>query len=282
MPLPRQPFRNIVPVVTRTVGIEEDRVHNLLGTAFMVGKGLFMSAHHVFGVIPAVNQEIAVILNEDNVLTLFAAQMLYQDSNHDIAVARVEHWPDFEPLSIDPTDNLTMNLDIVTVEYSPTQSGVQLSDGRSAMAIAANWHKGNIIREYTPSFGYSGTTACIDLSFPALKGASGAPVIQEQSGKVLGMIVANIERQLMPAQIERTELPDGSSEEIRRYLLPSAQAIRASHLREALSCATDDNKEISRERPKRLARAAELFLIRSLCAWRWPAGVQVSGRSSFP
>ena len=107
------------------------------------------------------------------------------------------------------------------------------------MATAANWHKENIIREYTPSFGYQNTTACIDLSYPALKGASGAPVIQEQSGNVLGMVVSNIERQLMPAQIERTERPDGTSDEIRRYFLPSTQAIRAVHLREALSRVTD-------------------------------------------
>jgi hypothetical protein len=235
MPLPRKPLSAIVPVVTRTAGLSEDRVHELLGTAFLVGPGLFMSAKHVFGVTPPAGQETAVVLNDSGDLSGHSLKVVYQDSKHDIAIAQSEGWPEEEILTVAPTDNLIMNHNVLTVEYSPTQGGVQLPDGRTAMTITANWQKGNIVREYKPDFGYISSTACIDLSYPALKGASGAPVISEESGYVLGMIVGNIERQIMPAQIERTVRQDGTTDEIRRYFLPSGQAIRAAHLREALS-----------------------------------------------
>jgi hypothetical protein len=46
--------------------------------------------------------------------------------------------------------------------------------------------------------------------------------VDEQSGYVVGIIVGNIERQLMPAQTERTERLDGTGDEIIRYFIPPA------------------------------------------------------------
>jgi hypothetical protein len=234
MPLPRHPQSVVAPVVTSTLGAQ-DQVHELLGTAFLVGEELFMSAKHVFSVIPPDGQEIVLVSTASGKARVYSAEVIYQDALHDIAVARVGGWPANEPFSIYPTDELLMNSNVLTVDYSPTRSGVRLPDGRSSMQISANWQKGNVVREYVPDFGYEHSPSCIDLSYPALKGASGAPVVDEQSGYVVGMIVGNIERQLMPAQIERTERLDGTRDEIIRYFLPSAQALRASHLRDALS-----------------------------------------------
>lgn len=73
----------------------------------------------------------------------------------------------------------------------------------------------------------------LDLSFAAFKGASGAPVIEENSGKVLGMIVGNINRHLLPAQMERVEMPDGVTQTI-SYFAPYGRAIRARHLKASL------------------------------------------------
>jgi hypothetical protein len=61
-------------------------------------------------------------------------------------------------------------------------------------------------------------------------------VIEEPSGRVLGMIVANTERHLLPAHLERIERSDNSIEEI-RYFAPYAQAIRAMHLNATLEAA---------------------------------------------
>jgi hypothetical protein len=104
------------------------------------------------------------------------------------------------------------------------------------MQISANWHQGHIVRAYLATLGHQQPTSCVDLSFPAFRRASGAPVLHADSGEVLGMIVANVERHLMPAHLERVERDDGVVEEI-RYFLPNGQAIRATHLRDAADMA---------------------------------------------
>jgi hypothetical protein len=96
--------------------------------------------------------------------------------------------------------------------------------------------KDTSFREYWAEFSFDNDAASyIDVSYPALKGASGAPVVNELSGHVLGMIVGNVENQLAPDEIERTQRSDGTKDQIIRYFLPSAHAIRASHLRDVLT-----------------------------------------------
>jgi hypothetical protein len=82
---------------------------------------------------------------------------------------------------------------------------------------------------YISSYPESIPTSCLELSFPALKGASGAPVVVEVSGVVVGMIVENVQHELLPSHIER--VTDGAKhvEEI-KYVLPSAKAISWKHL----------------------------------------------------
>lgn len=127
-----------------------------------------------------------------------------------------------------------MNSNVLAIEYSEPGRNVPLDDGTTAMGIGPNWHKGYMVREYTARFGHEGPTGCLDLSFPALRGASGAPVVDENTGLVLGMIVANVERHLMAAQIERVIRSDNTIDEV-RYFAPYAQAIMALHLRQALA-----------------------------------------------
>jgi hypothetical protein len=212
----------------------EDRVVHLLGTCFAIAPRLFMSANHVFGVLPSVREKLRIVSMGTRPLRAFEASVVYQDQRHDIAIARVDNWPIDEHLQISTNDSLIMNENILSVEYSSSRGGQILSDGRSAIFLTPNWHKGHMVREYEPGFSHEANDASyIDLSFPALKGASGAPVIGENSFQVLGMILSNVETQLMPAQVEITHRTDGTQDEIRRYFLPSAHAIRAEHLRSA-------------------------------------------------
>lgn len=238
MPLPQKPTMVIAPVVTNTIGTK-DSGHEVLGTCFQVGPGLFMSAKHVFGIAPSAGLEISLVFDSADPISTYKAQLVYQDPKLDISIARVEGWPVDEPFKIAPTNELAMNTGVLTVEYSPTRPRGELPDGRPTMPIQANFHKGHVVREYRETFGHQYMASCIDLSYPALKGASGAPVVRESDGIVLGMIVGNVEQQLLPAQIERTESKDGIKDEIVRYFLPSGQALRAAHLREALSRVSD-------------------------------------------
>jgi Trypsin-like peptidase domain len=232
MPLLRRPTSVIIPIALGRVESER-RAGDILGTAFLVGPNLFMSAHHVLGVEPAPGQTLAALLVDGEHIGAYAAELVFSDPHRDIALARVEDWPVTEHLPISNTDELFMNQNVLTIEYSPTRTGVPMPDGDSGIDITANWHKGNMVRQYRDDFGRGGMVRCINLSYPAFKRASGAPV-HEATGHVLGMILSNIESELSPAHLERIELPDGTAHETVRYFLPSARAIHASHLRQAL------------------------------------------------
>jgi hypothetical protein len=162
---------------------------------------------------------------------------VHVDPAFDIAVGLVEGWPTLDFLRLAQGDALHMNIGVLTTEFSPTESRSQ-PGGMTVIAIGTNWHQGHIVREYTTEFGHARPTHCIDLSYPAFRGASGAPVVLSDFGDVVGMVVANVERHLLPAHLERIERRDGDVEHI-QYFLPNAQAIRASHLRAALAQARE-------------------------------------------
>src|ERR1700733_2149636 len=122
--LPKKPMKVITQVLTRTTGADEAATQKALGTAFLVGRGIFMSANHVLGVIPDTGTEMAVIHVDGTLLTTYAVEVIHQDSFHDIAVARAPEWPDEGWLPIAPTDDLTVNTDVVSVEYSATHTRI--------------------------------------------------------------------------------------------------------------------------------------------------------------
>lgn len=145
----------------------------------------------------------------------------------DIASGYVREFPGIQPLGL-ANENAPMNFDVITTEYSGTHSNL-LESGISALVFNPYFRKGNVICYYESNFPEPVPTQCLNLSFPALKGASGAPVKVEQTGLVVGMIVGNIEEELLPAQIERIFTKDGCIEE-RKYLLPMARSISWRHL----------------------------------------------------
>lgn len=235
MPLPTSPTRVIVPIVTVTEGTI--MAHELWGTAFMVGPNIIMSARHVLDVEVPEGQVLAALVLADEIETVPLTD-LYLDPTYDIALAKVPTWPLDEYLEITPDDTIAYNAGVLCVEYSPTEMNAPMPDGRSAMHLSANHHQGHLVRDYMSDFGHSRPARTADVSFPAFKRASGAPLVKAQSGEVVGMLVSNVERHLMPAHVERVERSDHAVEEV-RYFLPQGQAILASHLRDALTDAKE-------------------------------------------
>jgi hypothetical protein len=135
--------------------------------------------------------------------------------------------------------NAPVNFDVLTIEFSGTESR-PLADGRREMRFTPYHRKGHVICHYTSTWPESVPTSSLDLSFAALRGASGAPVVVEQNGTVVGMVVANIERHLLPAQVEKVELGPDHREEV-KYFLPLGKAISWHHLREFVQSILGDD-----------------------------------------
>jgi hypothetical protein len=138
MPLPTKPAELIVPIVTVNSGTL--LVHELWGTAFLVQPGLFMSAKHVFGIEVPPGQTLGAVLLRGRELEpiVFPLTSVHTDPDYDIATAQVAEWPRSDSLNIATDDMLFMNQNVLTIEYSHPERGVQLNDGRAAMGVATS------------------------------------------------------------------------------------------------------------------------------------------------
>lgn len=219
--------------------------HAFLGTGFMVAPDLFMTARHVLdGLSPAEDSTIAAVFLADGIQPL-AVDQTWLDPTYDIAVGRV--------VGRDPSDGwlrLIAHLgpadaDIHTIEFSPTTDFAGDAGSEPRIDLAHNFRKGHILRHYEATHGHRSPTRCFDVSFPALKGSSGAPILRGNNYAVSGMIVANTERHLMPAHVLTALREDNSAIEEVRYFLQLGQAIHASHLMAALAASglADDYRD---------------------------------------
>lgn len=124
------------------------------------------------------------------------------------------------------------NVDVLTYEFSGTS--IERRDGKRRVHFSPFTHKGNVLRHYLSDFPEATPTGVFDTSFPALWGASGAPVVRATDFAVVEMLVANRERHLMPAQIVSIHDGAGALEET-KYFLPTGKALEGHLLVEYLS-----------------------------------------------
>jgi len=203
---------------------------------------MFLTAKHVLeDVSLPEGQDFAVVMLPAG-LTVHRVSIVAFAEQFDIALARAEGIQDVFPLEI-ATKNAPVNFDVLTVEFSGTESRL-LADGRRGMWFTPYHRKGHVICYYTSTWPEPVATSSLDLSFPALRGASGAPVVAERDGSVLGMVVANVERHLLPAQVERVEFGPDHREEV-RYFLPVGKAIGWQHLGEFVQATLGDDAAVS-------------------------------------
>lgn len=233
MPLPSQPLKAVFPIVIVT-GKVPALSYSFLGTGFFIDSdGTFLTAKHVFGDINTLERPeySAVMLNlsaNEAIPKKISGQKFSEQ--FDIALGHVEGVGEIQPLNL-ASKNAPMNRDVLTTEFSGTRSE-QIADETRALIFMPYFRKGHVICYYESTFPESIPTQCMDLSFPALKGASGAPVIVETDGCVIGMVVGNMERELLPAQLEKVTDEDGKYTQEIRYFLPTGKAISWTHLTE--------------------------------------------------
>jgi len=226
MGLPDKPLKTIFPIVS--VRRKPELGYSFLGTGFFISDdGTFLTAKHIFEDPNVTDRSTynAVMLHGDPTPRNISGVKFSQ--RFDIALGHVEEAQDIQPLEL-ATENAPVNFDIVTVEFSGTELR-QMKDGNIALVFIPYFRKGYVICRYTSDFPEQIPTESLDISFPALKGASGAPVIVERDGSITGMIVANVERHLLPAQVIRVHEDQKYTEEV-RYFLPVGKALSWSHL----------------------------------------------------
>jgi Trypsin-like peptidase domain len=214
-------IHSVVPVVGMNESLE---IRHFLGTGFFCGvdRPYLVTAKHVLRKWTR-QHGIAILHNGD--ISAALAKILVESPYLDLAVLEV---PGYEPPFVFPlgTGKIVFNEQIQSFDYGPTRTIAGRIHFSSATRI------GNVTRCLDIAEGPSDAGHdSLEVSFPALAGASGSPILCPSQGfAVWGVVKENIGHHLLPAQIERGHCGDNMLTEETKLMLPQALAINVRHL----------------------------------------------------
>jgi hypothetical protein len=210
-------FKAVVPVVA-------DRAEgSFLGSGFFVGPNcVVLTAKHV---IDAHEGPVGVV-TRDNVFRKCTVQRT--DQAADLAILTLDELTTREEwFSIRTAMPLDTSRFVSSIEFSTTTSP---TNPRFHPALRI----GNVTRSVTVDvMGVTGRNLW-ELSFPALQGASGAPVFDQHSGVVIGMLISNADYEARPSQVYRYE-EVGRCVEERKYHVPQGLAKQSREIARLLN-----------------------------------------------
>lgn len=210
--------------VLPVVGLNPDGTCGpFLGTGvFVETKGLFITCDHVlalwegpFGVAIESQQRLAT------------ARLVNRDADHDLAALRIDDYQSPHAVPFRDENRIILNEFVMCFEYGTTRTA------KNHIGFSPANRLGNVTRtlDLTALFRGAGDRM-LELSFPAMKGASGSPVMSiEPPFSLWGIVSANIASELIPAQIEQIIDEQGLLEEETRFYLPQGLAINVVHVR---------------------------------------------------
>ena len=227
------PTQVVLPLVSIN---DKGKFSGFIGTGFFVGdESLFVTAAHN---VEAEGMRLGVIYVE-NLEHIFPASVLYVDKLSDVAILEVDGYRPEKRLALSSGDDIYLNLPVYSLEY-----GTTVIRGREVRFSPAS-RIGNVIRSFSKLelLGRELVDA-LEISFPALRGASGAPILTNDGFVVIGMLVGNMSYHLLPAQIETATDENGKVIEEVKYMLPVAVATHVNSIRQAIDIALR-NKKVS-------------------------------------
>jgi V8-like Glu-specific endopeptidase len=205
-------------------------IYQFLGTgSFVSNPPLLITANHV------INEwdEYFAISTLSNLNQLYPAKVIYKNPSKDLALLAVDGYYPSSTLKIADTP-IQFNQLVANYEYGTTRS----EGGKIVISPATR--VGNITRTLDLSDQYKDAgKEILELSFSALKGASGSPVLSNDAKfELQGIIIANVNYHLLPAQL--TSVLDHNNEiyEETSFMLPQALAVNSKHIIEILKMIT--------------------------------------------
>jgi len=171
-------------------------------------------------------EKYAVAFREDQGIKIIAISEVKGSPDYDIAWFSGADLPEAVPLPLHQ-QIVALTDDVFPFEYSSTRIEAT-GNGRIEVIFEPYAHKGNITI-YTDKSPFAKGRSFL-TSFPALQGASGAPLLAGAESKnfaVAGLLLGNLGRHLIPAQTITISIGDNEKEEIRCFL-PMGMAICAS------------------------------------------------------
>jgi hypothetical protein len=201
-----------------------------LGTGSIIGDGsILLTADHVTRDWPGP----LAIVHLPRPQQLIPITPLERDASHDLVLHRVHDYRPPQPLRPIFDAPSHPNRQLLTFEYGTTVTVGPEVRLNPATRLGHMTRKFDMTKELRSPAGDD----ALELSWPALRGASGAPVMLNDATNpaeafgVIGVIVANAAYHLLPAQIESVLTEENNLFEEIRYMLPQAVAVNIRHLR---------------------------------------------------
>lgn len=226
-----KPAESILAIMT--FNHEERKLKQVLGTGFLVNsQHIALTAKHIFDDYDKNNTSLkSILIDRNEHIHILDTNIVYRSSHYDITAIRVKGIREAPLLQIRDSV-LYNNQDYLTVEYSESSITFDEHSAREQVTFRPATRKGNITKAYVSNFPEVTPTKCLEVSFPVLQGASGAPLMENAPPwYVIGMVTHNVQYQLLPAQTVFIKDGDKYVEET-KYYLPTGKAIQASHLLE--------------------------------------------------
>jgi hypothetical protein len=221
----------IVPVLGRDSPKANLR---LLGTGSIIGGGsILLTADHVVAACPGQHfittvpsHLVEIELNTKDPNPLWPIEVVERDEGHDLALLKINGYRASTPMPLWFDFPLHENWDVLTYEYSTTRE----EEDRIRLSPAAR--RGHITRMLTVDrLGQAGHNA-LEVSFPAVRGSSGAPLMYEHRGfHIIGVLVSNAEYHLLPAHVQIALNAANTLLDEVKYFLPQGIAVNIRHLR---------------------------------------------------
>ena len=218
------PTNAIVPLFALSAS---KSIQGFLGTAAFVGaRNRLLTAEHV---VRGWNHAFGIFMHPD-VSKIYEAVLIKADRDRDLALLETITYESEFALELAGSDVVNTNTQVVSLEYGPTRVSA------ARISISAATRLGNVTRtiDYTELYGPAGRQM-LELSYPALRGASGAPVLSNSDFELWGVIKANVGYELLPAQVESIHDESGNVVEETKFYLPQALAVNVEVVRDFLS-----------------------------------------------
>jgi hypothetical protein len=220
---------SIVPIVG-----ERDGVWTFLGTGFFVDDTRsILTCQHV--VRDALHITVLVAPPDESKFTSHKVKAIFRSATRDISILETENVAYAQPLALDSSrlEDLDAGTEIASFDYARTRPAFDAATKSLSLGGAGmSFQMGYIRRRFVASAANNVDTKMIETSFPALRGASGAPIFRRNSLLVVGMVVGNVNEELQPIEVIEDTSPNGSPTV--RYYLPMGRAIWTEHLVESL------------------------------------------------
>lgn len=233
------PEASIVPLFSRDP--TDPHRYRFAGTGFFVESELLATADHVLGDSGSLSMGIVQRVErqpslERSKLRLLELETVHRAKSVDLALLRCRGHQCPYPLALDTSPLLGIE-QVYCYEYS-----------RSFMARSGDFFAeastriGNVVRyiddlREPPTF----PPNCLELSFPAVRGASGAPVLAHRDRwVVVGIVKTNVSYELLPIETTRVvdEIDEKPISEEVKYYLPQGLAVNPLHLQQVMLAAT--------------------------------------------